>query len=78
MDYKNTEIMTKYIGIATEINDPWYSLCILLYNKMIKIKLWTPKTKRPVYYWYNTEQFDYCINEMDIIRLGWFFGICIR
>ena len=70
--------MNRYIGIAKESHDKWYSICLLLFNRMIKLTLYTPKHKRPKYYYYNKESFKYCMNEVEIIRFKWFFGIEIN
>ncbi len=70
--------MNKYIGIAKEVTDPWYMINIMLYNRMIKLTLYTSRYKKPKLYYYNREEFDYCMNEQEIINLKWFFGISIN
>jgi len=69
--------MKRYIGIARELGEfgKWYSINILLFNKMLKITLWTPVTKRPTFYFYNKAAFDYSINEQEIIQFSWFIGL---
>ncbi len=70
--------MSKYIGIAKEVGDPWYRVTFMLYNRMVKVTLYTKKYKRPKYYWYGKESFDYCVNEQGIFNNRWFFGIKIN
>lgn len=70
--------MTRYIGIAHEQGDSWYCFCILLYNKMLKISLWTPRIKMPKYYFYDQEAFGHCVNIQEITTFGWIFGISIN
>lgn len=53
----------------------WYTITLLLFNRIIKFTLYTQKYKKPKYYYYGKEQFDYCINEQKIINLKWFFGV---
>ena len=68
----------KYIGIAKEDSDKWYSMTFMLYNTMLKVTLYTKVTKRPTYYYYNKSSYDYCINEAKIYKLKWFLGIVIK
>ena len=67
--------MNRYIGIGKEVNDRWYTITLLMFNRMIKLTLYTQKYKKPKYYYYNKEQFDYCMNEQKLINLKWFFGV---
>ena len=68
----------KYIGIGNEVDDGWYCLSFLLYNRMLKLKLWTLRTRRPKFYWYDKAQFYYCLNSSNFIVFKWFFGIEIN
>jgi len=67
----------KYIGIGNEVNDGWLSISFLFYNRMLKFKLYTLRTKLPKFYWYDKAQFYYCVTN-DFIALNWFFGIEIN
>ena len=70
--------MNRYIGIAKEVNDPWYMINVMLYNRMIKLTLYTLKYKKPKYYYYNREEFDHCVNEQEITEFKWFLGASIN
>lgn len=72
-----TEDKIRCIGIAHVQDDPWYMVSILLCDRMIKLTLCTLKKKRPKYYWYNKESFDYQMNNQDMIAFKWFFGLRI-
>ena len=67
--------MKKYIGVGKEAGDKWYSITIFMFNRMIKLTLYTHKYKRPKYYYYNKEKFQHCMNEVENINLKWFVGI---
>lgn len=67
--------MERYIGVAKGVGSKWYVIILLFYNRMIIITQYTYKHKRPTYYYFNKEQFDFCINEQKLIPFKWFFGI---
>lgn len=70
--------MNRYIGIGKEINDKWYCICLFLFNRMLKITLYTPRFKKPTYYYYNKVAFEYGIGEQRIIDIKWFFGLSLN
>ena len=70
--------MTRYIGIARGAGDPGYLIIIMLFNMMVKITPWTPRTKGPRYYWYDKEAFNYYTNGEYKSDLAWFFGLKIN
>lgn len=70
--------MNKYIGIGRAVDDKWYMITLFLYNRMIKIALYTPRHKKPKYYYYNKDQFDFCINQSRLIVIKWFLGVAIN
>lgn len=70
--------MNRYIGLGKETHDQWYSISIFLFNRMLKVKLYTSRTKKPAYYFYNKESFDYCMNEQEVLKIKWFFGISLN
>lgn len=68
--------MVKYIGISKEQGDKWYMIIFMLYNRMIKITLYTPKYIKPKYYWYNEKTFKYLFNDKSKrFHFKWFFGL---
>ena len=70
--------MTKYLGIGKCNNDTsWYYFSILLYNRMLKIALYTPRTKTPRFYWYNKTRFRYNFKELED-TFKWFVGVTIN
>lgn len=72
--------MTRYIGIAKESGDKWYMITLMLYNRMIKLTLYTKKYKKPKYYWYGKESFNHIFNDKDCwtMPLKWFIGLKIN
>jgi hypothetical protein len=70
--------MNRYIGIGKEEHDQWYSISLFLFDRMLKVKLYTPRTKKPTCYYYNKTSFDYCMNEQEIFNIKWFFGISLN
>ena len=75
--YLNTSIMFNLIGIGKENGDKQYTICIFLYNKMVKLTLYTVKHKKPTYYYYNKNSYKECMKQ-GIISIKWFFGIHIN
>ena len=70
--------MNRYIGIARERKEPWYKINVMLYNRMIVLTLYTPRTKRPKCYYYGKKEFYYCVDDANVIDLKWFFGVSIN
>lgn len=71
--------MVRYIGIAKERGDQWYTIDFMLYDRMLKLTLYTKRFKRPTYYWTGNGGFDYAFNTEDvsIYHFKWFFGLKI-
>lgn len=69
--------MNRYIGIARERGEfgRWYTLNFIFMCRMIKITLYTKRTKFPKIYVYNKEQFDYSVNQQEIVQFKWFLGV---
>jgi len=70
--------MNRHLGIFREGGDPWYMIGIMLYNRMIKFTLYASRKRRPAYYYYGKEQFQYCVNEESITHPNFFLGLSFK
>ena len=61
--------MNRYIGIVKEKDDRWYTIGILLYNRLLKLTLYTPRFKRPKYYYYDRESFTHLVDDENSFGL---------
>ena len=64
--------MKRFVGIAKEDNIEKISFIIFLYNRMLKIGLLNKKLK---FYFYNKTEFEFIVNEKELVELKWFFGL---
>ena len=65
-----------YIGIAKDLNGRWQEITLVLYDKMLTIKLYTAKHWHPRFYFYTENQFTYGIASKNI-QWRWFLGLKI-
>lgn len=75
---ETTKITKKWYGIANQReHGAWYSINILFGANMVKLTLYTPRTKFARVYFYKSAEFEYCVNEGNLITFNWFFGLTI-
>ena len=72
--------MRRYIGICKDKEDEWYTINIMLYNRMLKLTLYTKRYKLPRSFWYDKKTFNFYFNndEGSPFNLSWFFGVQIN
>lgn len=66
--------LNRFIGIGKLKNEPWYLISLFLFNRMVTLALYTPKNKKPTYFYYNREEFTFCYKQKSL-QITWFFGV---
>ena len=72
-----SKTMKRFIGIGQEFGElgQWYTLNFVAWCYMVKITLYTSRNKMPSIYVYNKAEFNYLVNEQEVITFRWFAGI---
>ena len=72
--------MKKYFGLAREKGEfgRWYNINFLFWHWMLKVTLYTKKTKLPKLYFYKKQEFEYCVNEQEFVQFKWFVGVVLN